>query len=102
MAATEWQRAMVVAKLKELEEVKPGKQEAVYERLRTMALGGDGGKVLPGHENSARALHYSNWDNVDFDLVLEELKWGDRKESRERSRRLRRALSKREAIQKKS
>lgn len=94
MAASEWQRSKVVDKLRELEGLKPGKQEAVYERLRDMALGGDGGKVLPGHEGTARDLHYSKWDNIDFDLVLEELGWGDKKEARDRSRRIRRALNK--------
>ena len=93
MPATSKQRAMVVGKLSELEGVKPGKQEVVFERLKDMAMGGDGGKLRPEHDADARSLHYSNWDDIDFDIVLEELQWGDRKEAKERNKRIRRTLS---------
>lgn len=93
MPATPKQRFMVVGKLRELEEVKPGKQETVYERLQDMALGGNGGKPRDEHEADARSLHYNGWDNIDFDLVLEELGWGDRKIAKERARRIRRAVA---------
>jgi hypothetical protein len=88
MAATEWQRNVVIAKLKELDEIKPGKQEATYERILNMALGGDGGKINPSHEDSVRKLHYSNWEDIDFDLVLEELNWGDKDQLKKRSKRI--------------
>lgn len=93
MPATSKQRAMVVGKLSELESVKPGKQEVVFERLKDMSMGGNGGKLREEHEADARSLHYSNWDDLDFDLVLEELRWGDRKEAKERNKRIRRAIS---------
>lgn len=93
MPATSKQRFMVVGKLRELEEVKPGKQEVVYERLQGMALGGNGGKPRDEHEADARSLHYNGWDDIDFDFVLEELGWGDRKIVKDRARRIRRAVA---------